>query len=1395
MLTNAGTVRLASGNLQLYGYCGSPSALVNLPGGLVDMTADISIDNYGWGNSLLVNQGAWRKSGGTGASYIYVTFSNSGLVDVQRGTLFIYLGGSGSGVFHTEPGATLTFPNGYTASNGIQFAGTGTNLFTGGTFSFNGVSVISNVVVAGGTCVLNGPATVSGVALNSGRCVMNGAITVSNMVLAGSGLGGNGIISGALNWSAGYIECGSALTIATDGVLTLAGNPGTDYSLQGILTNAGTVRLASGNLQFYDGCGPPSGLVNLPGALVDFTADTSIDYYYCCNWLLVNQGILRKSGGSGTSYIYPALYNYGVVDVQSGRVIINGGGAGNGLFQTGPGATLTFPSGYTASNGIQFAGTGTNLLTGGTFSYNGVSVISNIVVAGATCVLNGPATVSNVALNSGRCLVYGAITVSNVVLAGSSLGGNGIISGMLNWSGGDFECGSTLTIGTDGMLVLVGNPGSAYSLSGVLTNAGTVRLVSANLRLWGGCGSPSGLVNLPGGLVDFTTDVSIDYYYCCNWLFVNQGTVRKSGGTGTSYIYPTFNNFGLVDVQTGAINFYGGFTSTGGSLNVGISGPATYGRIGFSSGAAFSTLALTVTLNNGFVPANGNSFTVLTYPSGSGTLASLDLPDQAQVQWQVHYGSTALSLSVANVINLANCSDVSCLQLNGSAALATTPDGAVLQLTPAAANRVGSAFWRTPISLASGASFSIWFAFRLSGGGGGNDPSDGVPGADGFALVLATDPGSLGAGAGSLGCVGIPHSVAIEYGTWRYPAVDPDGNHLALNLNGAQGHFTSVPVTAPMNDGNLRFSWVDYNGATGLLEVRVSELPVRPDSPALTATINLASYLGTTAPYVGLTASTASAYNQQDILSWQLASEHQVASSTPPPGVFHDSSGGGPIQVKALQAVGGSVAYLAFELGPTNVLSLGAAWALQGQPNYPETNANSTVAISSNATLSVNFKPLPGWDAPSNSLVTVFTGTSYVYTATYLVSPRLSVTPVVTAPPLAATGFGLGPFTPSSITYTLGNSGQSPLVWSALKTNSWLTLSPSSGTLAPGSNDTVTVSINSLANSLQPGNYADIVTFTNLVNGLGTTTRSVSLAIAPPAQLVLGPATGLVASGVAGGQFTPSAFSYNITNIGQQLLSWSATNSAPWLTISPGSGTLGPGSNATVTVSMNTNANTLAAGDYSDTVTFTNLVNGLGTTARAVTLSVLTPANLSLGPANDFAASGYVGGPFTPAFSTYSLTNSGQAPLTWIAFTDASWLTVSPTNGALAAGSSVTVTLSINTNVANGLAANSYSGTVTLTNTVNGLGTTTRAASLTVAPIPSAPSLFTDAHLLEDGSLSLTLQGLTNRVYSILLSTNVLTSLTNWTPLLLLTNADGQATFIVPAPLTNSQLYFRAKEL
>gem|GEM_PF-639845 len=106
---------------------------------------------------------------------------------------------------------------------------------------------------------------------------------------------------------------------------------------------------------------------------------------------------------------------------------------------------------------------------------------------------------------------------------------------------------------------------------------------------------------------------------------------------------------------------------------------------------------------------------------------------------------------------------------------------------------------------------------------------------------------------------------------------------------------------------------------------------------------------------------------------------------------------------------------------------------------------------------------------------------------------------VLPADDLVSSGDVGGPFTPSSKTYTLANTGDLPIDWEAdVSTGSWLDVSPTQGTLLGGTSTTVTVSIRLEAASLLPVQvdpYLDTVTFTNLTNATESFSRLAALTV------------------------------------------------------------------------------------------------------------------------------------------------------------------------------------------------------------------------------------------------------------------------------------------------------------
>jgi len=196
-----------------------------------------------------------------------------------------------------------------------------------------------------------------------------------------------------------------------------------------------------------------------------------------------------------------------------------------------------------------------------------------------------------------------------------------------------------------------------------------------------------------------------------------------------------------------------------------------------------------------------------------------------------------------------------------------------------------------------------------------------------------------------------------------------------------------------------------------------------------------------------------------------------------------------------------------------------------------------------------------------------------------------------------------GPFIPGSVSYTVTNGSRSPLIWTAGKGQSWLSLSSSGGTLNSGASTTVTVSMNSQAQSLGQGTYHDTVSFVNTSTGQGNTTRSISLTIRD-ATLEVTPADGLFSFGEPTGPFNKTGKVYTLTNTGASVLNCTATRSHDWLNLSAPGGSLGPLESTDLTVSLDPSAEDLPIGDYSNPVTISNNTNGAGSTARNAHLTI-----------------------------------------------------------------------------------------------------------------------------------------------------------------------------------------------
>ena len=210
----------------------------------------------------------------------------------------------------------------------------------------------------------------------------------------------------------------------------------------------------------------------------------------------------------------------------------------------------------------------------------------------------------------------------------------------------------------------------------------------------------------------------------------------------------------------------------------------------------------------------------------------------------------------------------------------------------------------------------------------------------------------------------------------------------------------------------------------------------------------------------------------------------------------------------------------------------------------------------------------------------------------------------------SAQGVPGGPFTPGGVDYTLTNTGQEALDFTAIATASWIQVSSGGGRLEAGASVVVRVSIDAQnAGTLSPGTYSGVVDFDDETNG-GNVPVDVVLQVLGEPHLKVWDTLPLLSSGPRGGPFTNLSKTYTVKNIGEQPLDWAVTTPVKPITVTPQQGSLGVGEEQQLTVAIDpVVAAALPLGTYSPRIRFFNRTNFVGSTVRRVTLDVTAPAS------------------------------------------------------------------------------------------------------------------------------------------------------------------------------------------
>ena len=336
---------------------------------------------------------------------------------------------------------------------------------------------------------------------------------------------------------------------------------------------------------------------------------------------------------------------------------------------------------------------------------------------------------------------------------------------------------------------------------------------------------------------------------------------------------------------------------------------------------------------------------------------------------------------------------------------------------------------------------------------------------------------------------------------------------------------------------------------------------------------------------------------------------------------------------------------------------------------------------------------------------------------TLTIHDTLAISP---AEGLSSSGYAGGPFSPTSKVYAVTNKSSQPVTFSASANASWLSVSPSSWLLQAGGSVQVTVALNAQAYSQPIGTYFATVAFSNQTTGIVQGRPAVLRAAGTLCDAVdrcdLVWSTGGNASWLY--QTNDTADGIDAAQSGTI-----AASQQSWMeTVISGPGQV----TYSWRVSSQTNThllrfmdNGLARDQISGETEWTRrtleIASGVHTLRWAFATASTTPQGINAGwvdqisidnfavtPADDWVASGWAGGPFTPTSRTYVVTNAGSVAIPWSVAGRPNWITANPASGTLAPHSGTNVTCTLNTN-AYALPSGSYSGSLIFSNQTSGL--------------------------------------------------------------------------------------------
>jgi YVTN family beta-propeller protein len=647
-LNNAAAFTIANnGDAELIGTINNTGSFqIAANGNQTNLGASGAVTLTGGGSILMTIGG----NGGTpviradvgGASFINVNNAISGAGQVGNGNV-IFINEPGGTVDANLSGATLLFNAVNPVNQGLLKSA------NGGILQFDvTLNNSAGVITAGpGSQVLfsNG-ADIQGGLLSSDPAATNfGLIGSNEVVLDGSTRGpltnqasftiqnnadaeifgtivNTGSIQVAANGNQTNLSAIGLVTLTGGGLvsMTIGGNGGTPVIRQdsggSLLTNvnntfSGAGQVGNGNLVFVN---DPAGKViaSISGKTLLFNPVNP-----------VNQGILESTGG-------------GILQFD---VTVNNSG---GTISAGPSSQVLFSNGADIQGGLLSSDpTATNfgLIGGNEVVLDGTTHGTLVNAAKFTVGNNGDTELMGAITNTGSIQVGANGNQTNLSMLGAvTLGGNGTVVMSIGGNGGT-------------PVIRQNTGGSSLTNSGnSITGPGQMQLPVYM--------QTAGFIQIPTGISDSITtfsigggDAQID-----GSLTVSGGVATSGAGvvSGAGTIASSVANGGIT--EGGDVPGAGKLTigssqtfvqSSAGAYEVALGGltAGTYSQLAVGGSASLAG-ALNVRFVNGFAPSLGNSFTILTASSVSGTFSMINSPAlPAGLAWSVAYNATSVVLT------------------------------------------------------------------------------------------------------------------------------------------------------------------------------------------------------------------------------------------------------------------------------------------------------------------------------------------------------------------------------------------------------------------------------------------------------------------------------------------------------------------------------------------------------------------------------------------------------------------------------------------------------------------------------------------------------------------------------------------------------------------------------